>query len=193
MLRRFTFGRHASLLAGLVLVGAVSSACSSSSSTTATTVSAATKTILEARGVLCTLITPADIKATTGESVTQPRVGIHGSQTTCNYKAPVLASSIVTQFDSGVTPASFQTFRSKASSTFGQTTPVVGLTVGAFSFGASVGSGTLNSVVALVGSTQVMITGTCLVSQLEMLTSTMVSQLPASAPTNSTLPKEPAG
>jgi len=171
-----------------VLVGAVSSGCASSSGTTTTTLSPSTKAILEARGALCTLITPADVKAVTGQSVALPKVGIHGVQTTCNYKAHVLASSVVTQFDSGATSASFQTFRSKAVSTFGQTTPVTGLTAGAYSFSATVGAGSLNSVVALVSSTQIMISGTCPVSQLETLVSTIVSRLPASAPNGTTSP-----
>ncbi len=149
--------------------------------------------MLRARGALCLLITPADIKAATGETVAPAQVGIHGSQTTCNYKAKVLPSSIVTQFDSGVTPASFQSYSSKVSSTFGQTTPVTGLTAGSFSFGAPAGSLTLSSVVALVGSTQVMVTGTSPVSQLETLASTIVSQISRPPPTGTSVPKASGG
>ena len=194
MPRRSTLWRQAPLLIALVIVAAVSSACSSSSSgTTSTTLSAATRAELNARGTLCTLITPADIKAVTGVTVARPPVGIHGRQTTCNYKAHVLASSVVTQFDSGVTPASFQAFSAKVSGTSGQTTPVAGLTEGAYSFSAAVGSGTVNSVVMLVASMQVIVTGTYPVSQLQSLASTIVARFPASRSSTTTLPTGATG
>ena len=176
-----------------MLVGVIACACSSSPGTTATTLSAGTRAALKARGALCTLITPADIKAVTGVSVAQPKVGIHGRQTTCNYKAHVLASSAVTQFDSAVSPTAYQSFNSKVTSTFGQTTPVTGLPPGAYSFGASVSSGTLHSVVALVGSTQLMVTGTYPLTQLEALASKIVSRYPATAQTTTTLPASSSG
>jgi len=141
------------------------------------------------------MITPADIKQTTGETVRAPQIHVNGLVTSCNYLAAVLANSIVIQHQFRATLASFAAAESKVRSKIGPTTPVTGIGTAAYSFSVPAGAQTVNSVVTIVGSLQSIFTGTCSMAQVEALATEGLSLLQptTSTSTTTTVGPTPAG
>ena len=183
MFRSATLRRLLSFAVGGALVATTLSACSSAPSATTGGLSKAT---LTARKAPCLMITPADIKLTTGETVRAPQIHVTGLVTSCNYLAAVLANSIVIQHQFRATLASFAATESNVKSKIGPTTPVTGIGTEAFSFSVPSGTRTVNSVVTLVGSLQSIFTGTCSMARVEALAVQGLSLLQPTTSTSTT-------
>jgi hypothetical protein len=155
-----------------VSLSACSSSPSGSSSTTTTVPSTArasgTSTTLLTQ-TACALILPAQVKQTMGTTVRTPTVVVKGAVTTCTYKAAELSRSVLIEYDTASTSASFTADRSQIQSRQGLTTTVSGLGDQAYSSSAKTGQETVNTVVTLQGSLQTIVTGTSTLAQVKSM------------------------
>ncbi len=177
--------RRTALLALAALALAVT-ACSSSPSGTATI----RKPGHQDATSVCTLVPASQVESALGRSVHAPTVVNTTASTACTYEAANgdRADSVVVTFRGKVTTAAAAAEEAALSKLHGSTAPVTvqSGTGTAYTYSVDTGDGTVNSLVTLVGDTQVTVTSTASVDQMETLSEQIFTSLSAAASTTTT-------
>jgi hypothetical protein len=188
-----THPRRKGLLALAVALPLGLAACSSSASTSTTTTRASGHSDTTSA---CTLVTPAQIESTLGRTVDRPVVVNSTAATACTYTAADRSNqsdSVVIGFRGRVTSAVAGAEQATVRKLHGTTTDVSGTGDSAYSYTTTAAGGhTVNTLVTLVGLTQVTVSSTATVAQEEALTQQIFSSL-ASASTSTTTSTTVAG
>jgi hypothetical protein len=166
----------------VVVAAAALAACSSSSSVATTTT---TRGSVAAAKTGCALITPAEIQSTMGVAVDPPVATVRGSVTTCAYKAGDISDSVLIEYKTGATAASFAADRSTIDSHHLTTNSLSGLGDQAYAFSQTSGQTTINSVVTLQGALETIVTATTPLVRVEAMSAEIIDALTGS-PTGST-------
>lgn len=170
---------------------AVASACSASTSSSSTT--QRTKTTTSAppseasrEAAVCSLVTPAEINEFMGVTVRPGSPVVRGLTTTCNYKGPDVAQSVIIQYQGDATASSFDADKAKLTAKYGTTSPVDDLGNQAYSTTTSTGQQTVNTVAVLVGELQLVVIGTSSLSKVETMASFVLYKLESGASSSTT-------
>jgi hypothetical protein len=196
MLRASHTGQRLCAVLGTLVLTLVLAGCtgSTSTSTVSSTTERSTNTTTtngspQDDQSACAFVAPAQVKANMGVTVGAPTSIVHGSVTTCTYKAPELSKSVIIEYDTSATASSFAADRSTIESHHVSTTSVPGLADQAYSFSEASGQNKVNAVVTLQGSLETIVTGTSSSAQVEALAEEIVDKIDAhNAPTISTTP-----
>ena len=173
-----------SVIATLVALPLAASACSSSSgSSTATTsgagssstASTSTTAASTASSHSCSSVTAAMVNAALGTSVGDPTTTLNGPVTVCTYKSST--GQVIVRFQSGTTPASFESAKSQFTAHGEPVTTVTGLGDEAYSSTIGTGSEAINSIVVLKGSEELLITGPASLSQVQAFATQLLATL----------------
>ena len=179
--------RLVGLLAGAVALPLSLGSCSSSPTAGGSTT---TTQSVGHRGTnpVCSLVTPAQIERTLGRTVGAPRATNATGLTVCTYptSTPSDASgAVIIGYRGRVTPTDFSSEQTKLGRLHGTTTDVGGIGDQAYYYSVRVGGHTVTSLATLVNQTQVTVTSTATVDQMETLTreifATFASQATAAA------------
>lgn len=181
--------RLARLTASAVALPLLLAACASSSTSSGSTTTVADAGHQTAASV-CTLITPAQIKATTGKSVGRPGVANSASATACTYPATDgrRSDSVIVTYRGHVTAAQAGAEQAALGKLHGTLTPVTVSSGQAFSYTAGSGSGKVTSLVTLIGETQVTVTATATLDQLESLSQLIFTTFATGSTSTTTAP-----
>jgi hypothetical protein len=134
-------------------------------------------------------VTPAQIERTLGRTVGAPGATNTTGLTVCTYpsSAPSNAQgSVIIGFRGRVTPTDFSSEQTKLGNLHGTTIDVGGIGDQAYYYSVRAGGHTVTSLATLVNQTQVTVTSTATVDQVETLTreifATFASQATTTAP-----------
>lgn len=184
--------RLAALLVAAVTLPLALGACSSASSANGAT------TTTRAAGhsgstSVCRLITPAQIEQTLGKKVDDAVVANTTAATACTYPATSgqRADSVIIAYRAHVTAAQAGTEQATLAKLHGTLTPVTVTSGQAFSYTEGSGKDQVTSLVTLIGNTQVAVTSTATLDQLENLSQLIFTSLatgPSSTTTTTTAP-----
>ncbi len=172
-------------------------ACSSSppaSSGASTTVrNSSTTSAPPAAQTACALISPETVRAATGEVVGAPHAAVHGSVTTCTYKAAIPSNSVIIEYDTAASQTTFSADKSEIEKREGvTTTSIQGLGNEAYAFTLRSSGEAVNTVVSLQGTLQTIVTGTSQPGNVERLAEEIIYLIDQhNAPTTTT--SQPAG
>lgn len=182
------FFRSLSLAVSVVALPVVAAACSSttpSASPSSTTPSSTTTTGAGGNGVgkkpVCSLIPPSDIKTTLGVTVSPATATVQSTIATCTYKAADISQSVIIEYQTGATSASFAADKSAIESQFGPTSSVSGIGDQAYSAEKMSGKQTVATVVAISGSLQIVVISASPVYKVENMASKVLYQLESTA------------
>jgi hypothetical protein len=109
--------------------------------------------------------------------VDRPAAVNHQATTTCTYKAPDPAQSVIIEYQAGATADSFVAAQQAFELKYGQTTALSGLGDQAYAATVPSGNRATYTVVTLVGSSQVVVVGGNSLTQVERLAGQVLSAL----------------
>jgi hypothetical protein len=121
-----------------------------------------------------------------GVAVMEPTPLVRGSVTTCTYKSTTLSHSVIIEYDTDATAASFAADQSTIESHQLVTTPISGIGDKAYSFSEESAQTTVNTVVSLSGSLQTIVTGTSSLSQVKNMSAEILDKIASTATTATT-------
>ncbi len=179
--------------AGLVLAVVLPlglAACSGTSSSDATTTTRAAGRV--GATSVCATVTPAQIKTTLDRAVKAPGVANTTAATACTYPSSdpsTPADAVIISFRSHVTNAAAGAEQASLDKLHGTTTDVSGVGDVAYYYTVNSGGRDLNTLVVLVGETQVTITSTAPITSAE----TLAKQIFATFSAQATTTTAPAG
>ncbi len=124
----------------------------------------------------CALVSAADVNAIMGTTVSAPKAVVRGSVTTCTYRSATLSKSVIIEYDTAATAASFAAGRSEIGQHGGSTTAIGGLGNGtrAYSFTLNSSGAPVNTVVALQGTLQTIVSSTASAASVQNLSATVL-------------------
>lgn len=182
-----TFPRRPGVLVLTAALPLGLAACSGGASTSPTTTRASGHA---ATTSVCTLVMPAQIESTLGRNVDGPVVVNSAAATVCTYAATDRSNasdSVIVGFRGQVTGAAAAAEQAAAQKLHGTTTVVSGTGDNAYSYSATAAGGHIvNTLVTLVGQTQVTVSSTGTVAQEEALTQQIFSSLAGTATSTTT-------
>ncbi len=114
-----------------------------------------------------------------GTTVGQPKAVVRGSVTTCTYRSPTLSKSVIIEFDTAATAASFAAGRTEIEQHGGSTNEVGGLVGGtqAYSFTLSSSAAPVNTVVTFQGSLQTIVSSTTSAASVQNMSAAILEQI----------------
>jgi hypothetical protein len=186
----FRCRRWVAAAGGIAVLPLALSACGGSTPASRSTTSSTTQARATDRSV-CGLVTPARVTAIMDTPVRAATAVNRGSATTCTYRAPDPAQSVIVEFQGGATTSSYESGQQAFELRYGPTTPVSGLGSAAYEATTTSEGQRTDTVVTLVGSTQVVVIGTNSVAQVERLTEEVLDALYARSPRGSTATSAP--
>jgi len=130
----------------------------------------------------CSLVGPQQVQAMTGLSVGTPVAQDRHATTTCTYPAADSADSVIVEYQAGVSPTAFANGQQSFELKYGQAIAISGLGQQAYTGSAQSGGHTINTVVTLVGSTQIVIISSASQSRVERLAEVVLGALYARSP-----------
>jgi hypothetical protein len=152
-------------LLSILISGAMLAACSSSDSSSKSSASTRDRS----RG-LCTLITPAEVRAITGFTVGTPASVLQGATTDCAYAAANPSHIVSIRYNTSATASSFDTKRDAIAPAGESVTAISDVGQQAFVYSGTAGATRTTTVVARQGTVMVEVTGTAATpGQLEAL------------------------
>ncbi len=189
-MRTASRSRHAPWIVLALMVLPLSiAACSSASSTPSKATVQTSTTTSPANQTACALITPFEVKATMGTTVGAPHAVVRGSVTTCTYKAAVPSNSVIIEYNTAATPATFAADKSQIEQREGVTATSIGSQAYAFTLRSS--GEAINTVVTLQGTLQTIVTGTSPPGTVENMAEEIIYLINRANATTTTTSKPP--
>jgi hypothetical protein len=181
-----------------LLLGACSSASSADGSTTTTRTAGH-----QGSTSVCTLVGPEQVRAALGKDVDRPGVANSTAATVCTYPATGgdRGNSVIITYRGRVSAVQAAAQQAALARLHGTTTPVTVSSGQAYAYSQGSGRGQVNSLVTIVGQTEVTVTSTVPVTKLEDLSQQIFAAFAAeanrspgsTAPASTTTTSAPAG
>ncbi len=173
-------------------LAACSSAASSSTGSTAGS-SRSTTTLTDGSRPICSLVGPVAIKAATSLEVGSAHPTVHGSATTCTYKASDPSRSVIIEYDTAATSSSFAAAKSRVESQYGPTASLPGLGDQAYYSIVVDNQQTVTTVAVLQGSLQTIVIAAAPPIKVEQLAGQILAMLATPSGSGSTTTSTAAG
>jgi len=174
-------------IVGLVGLALLLAACSTTTSAGSTTT---TRSGSDPGGhSVCSLVTPAQIDSTLARQVGPATVVNSTASTACRFPSASGATpsdSVIVTFRGHVSDATAASEQAALAKLHGSTSPVTVSSGQAYTYSVATGGHTVNSLVTLVGDTQVTITSTAPVTAMETLSEQIFASFASAASTTTT-------
>lgn len=178
--------RLSSPVLGALALAASLAACSSTPTALGPTTTSSTVASTIRRKPVCSLTTLGQIDQTMGVNVNSPVVVVGSEGTTCTYKASDVSQSVIIQYQTAATEASFAADKARIASKDGPPSLLPGVGQEAFASTGVEGHDTVTTVVVLSGSLQVVVIGSSSLPRVVTMASEALYELKTSTTSSST-------